>query len=1029
MDSSAINKKLKYIVILLLFVFMILFLSSLILMIISAFGGLKGACWLRYTSSDSGALVSNVLTTTKTISLSASGNYNTITTTGTTTTIAPDPSSFGKWLNAGAISVDGATINITGDVSLCKSYLPNYDIQSGAYGTDALKIEVPRIDDGKFLSLRFPANSSNWRNVVEIFGGDNLQILISPPVTTNNNTNPTSVMMIDPFTGSNTVPVNCSTTVNSGLSAMCGRFSPYLNAQYTSSCEAYTEYTCPSSVGSYCYGSGWNCGPGCDVTKESNGDGTYYCATHRRSGGGGFGCNSAHASTSTAYRPLYGTLPFNYVASTPTGTIGARTFPYSGLSTYIPSYTTTDCTVASQRSALTAAITGYKNWLEEGNGLVYKKINTTTQAPALISSNLTSGTAVRTGSALFPLDTQSSGIVAPGKILYSEIVPSADDPKLLQMAYINFNGSPAGNTGGYVMHLSHTKCIRNNGGYSSDTFTDRGKILYYLLPVSYDINNMDLSSIGSDLPRGYLNFGQGNMASVTVPDSTLLKYGSLNMWLKMNNDPADYKDSKGAYILKFQSSETVGEFTGKVLLPVFAKVEDIIDSTGPMIFKNLTCYNKDQTSCISFFLYIKSMLTLYVIFFGFMFLMGKTQLNQQEFITHALKILIVGGLMNGSTFDFCNTYIFPMMMKFTDQIMANFGGYSNTNPFTFLDEVMSKILFNKLTLFQILSLISFGLVGIVMFLLVVFALFIFVIGVFQGIATYILAKILVSFLIGTAPLFLTFMLFSSTNSFFQKWINNLFRYTLEPVVVILGLAVFTKLFATYLDNVLNFSVCFKCAIPFMVPDILSAILPGFPAVFSDIYLFCLFWFGPWGMDSRMGVMGLSIPDIVGMTIMAFINFTYASFASDIVDALTNMQSVFKAGSTGSAAGMQMAQVVGKAIKLAPAAIARGSVQRQQKRKGANITAATSNASKSSTHSTATPSKNPALQPQATTPGKSDPGAMTPSKSPTPALQATTPGKSPGAMTDSVMHRSEPIAPQNQGAVSKRGVDPGTGDAE
>ncbi len=982
MDQNKLKKRLKIIVIIIGVIFVIMYEASMYLMIINAYGGLKNACWFRYSKSSSDLLVSNVLTTSKTVNILGSGNYKTINVTSQNgaTHVIPNPATYGEWVNAGLIRGEGFDLNISGELSLCKSYLPNYDLQTGSNTTAGSKIEIPRTEDNQFLALRFPSNANSWRNAFEIFGGDSINILVGEPLDSTNTTSISSVVMRDSITGNNTSPANCSTSVNSNLSPICGRFTPYVGTQYVSSCESYTNYVCPGSVDCcVCFGAlGCDCSsyPSCSVTQSGTGPSTR-CNTHRPGWrAGACSCDSAPPKAITSYRPVSSNAPLDYSTTSP-----SRTFSYSTILTdYIGDYNTETCssvnsaaTLSSYNTTISNRVAGYKFWLREGMGIVYDKVDVTSSAPPNITTTLTNYPALRSSGTIVKPDMGQSGIIAPGKIIYSESVSSQASPQLMRLAYINKSGSVAGNRGGYVLYLNHTKCKRKNGEFKTDVFTDRGKVLYYLVPEQYDLNQLRASEIDSGWPTGYLDFQSGSNTHFDVPQDAIMKYGgTLNMWVKINNKTEDYKDAKGQYALKFQTKEKVGLFTAKILMPIFSKVDNVIEQVGTSLFKNLTCYNQtNQSKCFNFFLYIKSLLTLYVMFFGFMFLMGKTKLNQKEFLIHVMKILIVGGLMNGSTFDFFNKYIFPMIMNFSDQVIANFGGYSNSAPFTFLDEALSRILLNELTLFQLLAIISFGLSGVVMFLFTLFGVMIFVMGALQSIATYILAKMMLAFLIGLAPLFLTFMLFSQTQQFFRKWVNNLFRYMFEPAVVILGLAVFSKLFTVYFDNVLGYSVCFKCAVPFMIPNILAYLLPGFPGIFADIYLFCLFWFGPWGIDTRLGLMGLSIPDIVGLVIMGYMCYTYPAMASGIVSSLTDVAGGFNAGEKGMQAANSMASFAASTAKTGfSASMKIGGFVKNRFSKKANIgekgdALSENNKSKSLSN---TPTGN-AMQPGATDQGK------------------------------------------------------------
>ena len=88
---------------------------------------------------------------------------------------------------------------------------------------------------------------------------------------------------------------------------------------------------------------------------------------------------------------------------------------------------------------------------------------------------------------------------------------------------------------------------------------------------------------------------------------------------------------------------------------------------------------------------------------------------------------------------------------------------------------------------------------------------------------------------GLAPLFLTFILFERTKHLFDAWVRFMITYMLEPVVMLTGIIVLTQLFTIYLDYIMNYSVCLKCAVPFSLP---FPEVDGVTPLFLNVPLFC-----------------------------------------------------------------------------------------------------------------------------------------------------------------------------------------------
>ena len=187
-----------------------------------------------------------------------------------------------------------------------------------------------------------------------------------------------------------------------------------------------------------------------------------------------------------------------------------------------------------------------------------------------------------------------------------------------------------------------------------------------------------------------------------------------------------------------------------------------------------------------------------------------------------------------------------------------------------------------------------GINGVIYFILIIVALGIVVIVLLRSIAVYLMAFMAITVLIGLTPLFLSFILFERTFYLFDNWVKFMFRYMLEPVVLLAGIIILTQLFTIYLDFVIGYSVCWKCAIPLKIP---FPSIQGVTPAFLDVELFCFNWFAPWGFDHRSSQMGLNMQNMIVLIMIVYCMWGYLDFSGNIVARL--------AGSAGgpSATGM------------------------------------------------------------------------------------------------------------------------------
>ncbi len=864
----------------------ILGIAAVFICIILGFLGMIGAvnfgngCFLRY---DDGSGAGNSDRITNTIMLAATGNYTvTMETRDGKLVSAYDPNRYGEWVNANVTVKSGQEIDlqIEGNISLCRAYLPKNNIQQlSDLDNYNNRIPIPRIEETELepVNLIFDAKTGEWRNIAELYNNDQVIISILPDHkqlsgVPNNVANVSNSFKLinDGGTIRNVVERADCSAGKTTYSPLCGRYSIY-GRPYVDNCQWHNDY--------------WNrqtstCGSKCIGCSD------FTCFFDK-------GCCPVKCEKMGGYSNVYKTAPEPYSDDNKftfnwSDDLNKLYFAGTELSCSYsndkPAGTCPDSGNFNSKDASTIMGAGYQNnkrfWYSASTatGLLYRISNS--EVPVSAKSLGNSYVFAKISEVQTPYDGINSGRAdnEKYKIIYNDIL--VNTPKTyLQYRLWAKDDNYTHTTGGYVLSIKQTKCRRTNGNSFDDVIPNRGKVQYVIVPfdgddpnkVSYPAQNIDIAN------------SEGTAKITADRDG--------HLWMKVYNKEEDYKESYGRYQVKFMTSEKVGSFTLLIATPLLEILKSKVQTAAETIFQNMTCYGGEAGSCISFFNYIRGVLILYVMVLGATFLLGMTKINQQDLVMRLVKIAIVAGLMNGSTFEFFNAYLFDLMINFSDGIISNMSGYSMftstnkiANPFMFLDALMSKLLFSKTFIAQVLALLSMGLSGVIYFVIVFIAVIIVIITVLRAMVVYIMAFMAVALLIGIAPLFLTFMLFDFTRYLFDNWVRFTFRYMIEPVILMAGIIIITQLFTIYLDYATGYSVCWKCALPIKIP---FPSLPGLPGNFTNLEIFCINWFAPWGMDTRSGMMGINLQHYIALIILAYGMYGYVDFSGRMVVRLTN----------------------------------------------------------------------------------------------------------------------------------------------
>ncbi|WP_341755413.1 type IV secretion system protein [Candidatus Tisiphia endosymbiont of Ptychoptera albimana] len=861
---------------------------SVVMVLLGMIGSVKitNGCLLRYDQDAKGGSTDRI---TNTIMLNATANYTVITKTKPDGSLETeyDPNRYGEWLNTNLAVTNEQEIKfkIDGNISLCRAYVPKNNIQQlSDLDDNGNKVAIPRVEETNVepLSLIFDAKTDEWRNIAELFINDKVIISVSPdhkklPDLPNNMASVKNIFKLVKQDGefTNVIETADCSEGKRKYSPLCGRYSIY-SGEYVSGCKWVDDYyNC--NYHSYCPK---GCFLGCQSHK--------FCFL-------GACCEQLLCDRCGAWSNIATIAPepyrdnndFTYPGSRKVDNVNdlfTDFHPECSNNSNIPSSTCPDVD-HGEKDRKYIEDGEYQNkryfWYSADGptGLLYRMDNSETPTNAKSLGTGYEFAKIIAGNKDYDPINNSRAANIKYQIIYNDIIAGTARTYLQYRLWSKYPDYSK-NTGGYVLNIKQTKCRRSNGNSFDDVVANRGKVQYLIMPYSENPNKTGTIYSTSNIK---VDDADGN-AKITANANGYL-------WMRIYNKQEDYKESYGRYQVQFFTSEKVGSFTLNILTPLFELLKGKIKNAAVTIFKNMTCYGGGVTTCTNFFNYIKAVLILYVMSYGAMFLLGMVKINQQDLVIRIVKIAIVSGLMNESTFEFFNNYIFDFVTNFSDGIISNMSGYSMfsstnkiTNPFMFLDALMSKILFSKTFAGQVLSLISMGLSGLIYFVIVFIATMIVIITALRAMAVYIMAFMAIAILIGVAPLFLTFMLFDFTRYLFDNWVRFTFRYMIEPVILMAGIIILTQLFTIYLDFATGYSVCWKCALPIKVP---FPAIPGLPAIFSNLEIFCINWFVPWGMDSRSGMMGLNMQHYIALIMIAYGMYGYVEFSGKMVAKLTS----------------------------------------------------------------------------------------------------------------------------------------------
>jgi type IV secretory pathway VirB6-like protein len=237
--------------------------------------------------------------------------------------------------------------------------------------------------------------------------------------------------------------------------------------------------------------------------------------------------------------------------------------------------------------------------------------------------------------------------------------------------------------------------------------------------------------------------------------------------------------------------------------------------TSDIIFDNLV---RNLNTVIS------AMLSIYISISGIAYLGGLAQMTQKDFLTKAIKIGIVILVMQSGNVTIFNEdsgnssplYIY-FMSFFINALKSIFSFIADHDITNTADEVTVFVdpLIESVKIFltsAVWTKLLFGIVtmlGLFLFFYCVIIIFTYTIITLKVIVSFLVCIIMMYLLFSLAPIFISFILFEKTKSFFESWVKLLLSLTLQPIFVVIAFYILNDLIINQLLFLLNDPICWE----------------------------------------------------------------------------------------------------------------------------------------------------------------------------------------------------------------------------
>ncbi|MCH9753632.1 MAG: type IV secretion system protein [Alphaproteobacteria bacterium] len=311
------------------------------------------------------------------------------------------------------------------------------------------------------------------------------------------------------------------------------------------------------------------------------------------------------------------------------------------------------------------------------------------------------------------------------------------------------------------------------------------------------------------------------------------------IWFKIIDSSNQYYDNIGRYkviIRQPKSSSGPTSFLSKYSKLVIEPITKQIDYVSSYMFETGTHSERFKNI-------IRVALVLYIILYGFTFIMGYENFTHRDFIGRIIKVSIIFILISDRGIDFFNDYLFDLFRNGQKELInaisdptlvqVETGKLNYDSLFGFADYAMTHIFSSHFFSILVAFLLWFP-VGWVCMIMILYAVVVYVFAILEVMILYIISYTAIGLMIALGPIFIPLLLFDRTRHLFDGWIAVIVSYTMQPVIMFAGIMLITTFINDTIYSLLNLKLKATAIIPIFID-------------FGDLgklHLFSIYWLNP-----------------------------------------------------------------------------------------------------------------------------------------------------------------------------------------
>ena len=234
----------------------------------------------------------------------------------------------------------------------------------------------------------------------------------------------------------------------------------------------------------------------------------------------------------------------------------------------------------------------------------------------------------------------------------------------------------------------------------------------------------------------------------------------------------------------------------------------------------------------------RTMLVLYIIIYGLVFLAGATQITVTDIVTRVLKIGVVLALFSETSWTFFSQNLFNVFIDGADSLMTAVVGVTSQagNVFGFVDPIFDKYTNGRIWGLLFIQLLQIH-TGMTFFAIItIYAILIYFRAILEVIVSYCLAFLGLAVMVSLAPFFIVLILFERTKSMFDNWLSVMFSYMIQPTILLIFFLLIDQIMGDHIAKTVV-RACWGILIPIKIGLDLNNM--GIPLSFSFTLPFLL----------------------------------------------------------------------------------------------------------------------------------------------------------------------------------------------